>query len=198
MLNNSYNELKKAKRYLDRMVKCDSFEEFEENWTNFLSSLEKVWNKSERECQLFSKKFQPWQGRFKSIRKSDQVLSYLKNARDADTHSIQEIIQKKSGSIGISGTDKSKPLILTDVKIDGFGNISIKESNQDLDIKIEKPRFIVKPFRNSGVTYFPPLYYRTQKLSDPLNPTEIAKNGYEFYETYLNELSIKIKEWSSI
>ena len=99
-LSFSEKELKKAKMSLEKMKKIKSKDdknlliEFESNWIDFLINLEKIWKKSELECKHFST-FQPWQGKYKNERRKDPLLKYLKNARDADQHSIQPITIEK-------------------------------------------------------------------------------------------------------
>lgn len=74
---------------------AENFEVFEEEWRHFLNCIEKVWDKVERSCQHVKNSFQPWQGKYANLRRKDMLLRYLKQARDADNHSIQEVAEIK-------------------------------------------------------------------------------------------------------
>jgi hypothetical protein len=74
------------------MRSASDFDSFEDAWRQYLMALRKVWIKTERGCQHVRKRFEPWQGKFKRQRKKDQLLRYLKHARNADEHTIQLIL----------------------------------------------------------------------------------------------------------
>lgn len=94
-------ELRSAARAIRDMKQANSLEEFEAEWREFLTYLEKVWTKVERSCQTVRNKFEPWQGKYHRLRKKDMLLRYLKQARDADNHSIQDFTKIESGSRSI-------------------------------------------------------------------------------------------------
>src|SRR3954452_439974 len=85
----SKRELLAATKALEEMRSAPSFDEFAIAWQTFLDGLEKVWVKAKRECQPFRNKFEPWQGAFKKVRKEDELLVYLRQARHADQHTIE-------------------------------------------------------------------------------------------------------------
>ena len=49
-LGRAQAELRAAKRAVDAMTIATSLEELREAWQNFLTRIEKVWTKAEREC----------------------------------------------------------------------------------------------------------------------------------------------------
>ena len=88
-LSQTKAEPRAAKRAVDAMTVATSLEELREAWQNFLSRLERVWIKAERECQPARQAFEPWQGKYKRMRRKDPLLAYLHHARNADHHTIQ-------------------------------------------------------------------------------------------------------------
>jgi hypothetical protein len=98
-------ELRAASRAIEDMRTASSMEEFEAEWRQFLACLEKVWTKVERSCQKVRYKFEPWQGTYHRLRKKDMLLRYLKQARDADNHSIQDFTKITPGSRNIRFED---------------------------------------------------------------------------------------------
>ncbi len=51
-------ELRAASRAIEDMRSANSIEEFEAEWRQFLTCLEKVWTKVERSCQHVRNEFQ--------------------------------------------------------------------------------------------------------------------------------------------
>lgn len=188
ILKKSKIELEKCKKGLTAMQNHRSFEEYEENWRNFLTNLETVWIKSEREC-FGIKNFQPWQGQYKNERRIDPLLKYVKNARDVETHSIQEIVEKRPLGITLNPIDKSKPLFINNLTINN-GVIHVGDSNQPIVIESHS-KIVAIPIVNHGVTYLPPDFHRGEPLKDKSNPVEIARLAIIYYENYLNEIERK-------
>ena len=75
-LRHSKQELRAARVALEGMRAAKNLEEFAMSWRSFLDRLEKAWKKAERECQPFRNRFQPWQGAFAALRKSEELLRY--------------------------------------------------------------------------------------------------------------------------
>ena len=189
-LNFSRLELEKSKKNFEAMKSSKNLDEYEENWRDFVTNLEKVWIKSERECLEFKNKFQPWQGKFKNERRIDPLLKYVKNARDVDTHSIQEIVEKQKGYTTVNPIDNNKPLQIKNLLI-ANGEISFDESSQPLIMEQHTAKIVVIPFTNQGTVYLPPEFHRGQRLQDKTNPIEIAQLAINYYENYLNEIENK-------
>lgn len=189
-LTHSRIDLEKSKKNLEAMKVSKTLNEYEENWRDFLTNLEKVWIKSERECNDFKNKFQPWQGKFKNERRIDPLLKYVKNARDVETHSIQEIVEKQEGHTTINPLDRNQPLTIKNLVI-GNGQISFDESSQPLVIENHKPKVIAISFTNQGTVYTPPHFHKETQLKNHNNPIEIAELAFNYYESYLDEIEKK-------
>lgn len=189
-LNFSRIELEKSKKNFEAMKNSKTLDEYEENWRNFVTNLEKVWIKAERECIEFKNKFQPWQGKFTRERRIDPLLKYVKNARDVETHSIQEIVEKQKGYTTINPLDKNKPLEIKNLII-ANGKMSFTESSQPLIVEQHSAKIMAIPFTNQGTVYLPPEFHRGQRLQDKSNPLEIAELAIKYYENYLDEIENK-------
>ncbi|MBI6118332.1 hypothetical protein [Salegentibacter maritimus] len=181
-LSHSEKELKKAKDSLEKMkeikLKDDKnlLTEFESNWVDFLINLEKIWKKSELECQEIPQ-FQPWQGKYKRERKKDPLLRYLKNARDADQHSIQPITEEKGYEAKIIS-----PL---------EGAIYTEGDIIEIKAEFKEPRIETNKFNNRGVVYQPPEKHLDHYLTNPKDPIELAELGIKYYEEYLSQIREK-------
>ena len=187
-LKQSREELERAKKTVDKIKHSDSLDEYESLWKDFLHYLEKSWIKAERECQEFKNNFMPWQGKFKNLRKKDPLLRYLKNARDADVHSIQEITQKGTSRLTANFVNPTGGYIEKMVISNGV----IEEYQGDPIIFNFSPGFVkAKSFFNSNKLYDLPKYHRGEKVKNPDNPIELADLGIKFYSDYLDKIEEK-------
>jgi len=178
----SEKELNKAKCSLENMKEIKTnysakgLSAFETNWIDFLINLEKVWKKSELECRNYLN-FQPWQGKYQRERRKDPLLKYLKNARDADQHSLQFITSEKGYSCEI--VYPSNGFIL-----------KIGESIRVIATS-EDPRIEAEPVENRKIIYELPINHLGKKLINPNDPLEIAELGFNYYEEYLRAIRAK-------
>ena len=181
-LKHSKVELRAAARAIQDMDNATDLEIFEHHWKVFLSCIEKLWEKMEKACES-SSKFPPWQGKHRRTRKKDPLLRYLKQARNADNHSIQDLNYINSGSFTVIHKDPR-------TGISGTKHITQDESlkyNQDeLFINIFSPHPEVLPVTNKGVRYDPPKIHLGERIDD-LHPSTLAVLGLKFYSELINE-----------
>lgn len=175
-LNPARKELEIAKKSLFQMQLTDDFEKLEDLWRDVLNRLERCYDKAKDACHEIPK-FKSWIGNYESLRKKDPLLSYLKQARNADTHSIKEIIVRKEHTQR-QVFQKEQEILLAD------GVIS--ELSQDMWEYYPK-RIELINITNRGVVYSPPQYHRGKST----NPKNVEWNGHlgiMFYEEFLRNL----------
>ncbi|WP_222422249.1 hypothetical protein [Yersinia bercovieri] len=180
-----------AKRNLIRMEESKNYEEFEEHWRNYLNSIEKIWSKIEAQCNDSTKipsNFHPWFGQQKSLRRKDMLLRYLKQARNADNHSIQDVaaIQKAHSTINFvkPGLGIINKLVIDNDQIQHYEGDPIAVNHYPEQI-------ITVKVKNNGDWYNPPTSHLGEKI-DSQNPLEIAKLGIIFYENLINQAELKL------
>jgi hypothetical protein len=172
---NIHQELTRRAEYISLLAGASSVHEIENQWKQFLYHLERVWYKCENHFGK-SPKWNGWKGKFEVARKRDPLLSYLINARGADEHTVEEITEKKPGSIGIgpghTGSVHIKSLEFgpDGIKFDGEGSLKLTFSPASIQLL---------PVVNRGRTYLVP----TQHKGTPIQPgiLNIAKAGLDFY-----------------
>jgi len=173
-------ELEHAKYAIKQFSEQTNFNPYNKPWINFVISLELCFIKAERGCQDIRNKFEPFQGRYKNLRKKDPLLSYLKNSRDAVIHDDQIVID-----LEITNED-----IVTDIRslweLDKKGN-KIKE----IKAYFHPAAIRLKPLVNLGVTYNPPTIHLGKSLLCDRNPFEVAYLGIKFYDEFLKEIERK-------
>lgn len=180
-------ELNAAERALESMKKAKSFEDFEDAWKVYLSSIEKCWKKTERVCQSDRSKFQPWQGKYINLRKKDMLLKYIKHARNVDQHSIQEIVEHIPGKYSFS---IQEDVFIKSLKTDGDGRVSEYIGTAPPIITDTPPRIELLRIKNRGKWYNP----LTQHLGDKLvsnDPITVSEKGLEFYKNFLDDAEKK-------
>lgn len=186
-LKHSKSELRAAARAIESMESADSMDTFESEWRIFLACIEKVWTKIERTCQPHRNVFQPWQGSFQSLRRKDMLLRYLKQARDADNHSIQDITVMQPGRSTLRFLNPNGGYI---------HNLEIRNGkivNYQGDRMIQtttSPHPIAIPIQNNGVWYNPPTTHLGKSVPD-LSPLTLATLGLAFYTDYLAQVEHK-------
>lgn len=174
-------ELRAAEKALQRMLVAGDIEAFEGAWRDFLVNIEKVWVKAERECQA-KKTFRNWQETFKKHREVDPLLKYIYQARHADQHSVQDVLDHTPGRIEIPGPVAINSLIISDGKLVHY------DGTQPLTYY--PPQIKLIRVTNWGVDFDPP----TEHLGSPLvdaGPVGVARVALAFYSGFLAQVEQK-------
>lgn len=177
-----YIELTKARAAITAMREAKSLDEFEERWKEFIGRLERVWNKA---FSHFGKspKWNGWKGKIEGLRKTDPLLSYLVNARGAEEHTVNEIVGREPGGIGINAAEGNS-LYIERMEIND-GNIFI-QSPQRIRVDFIPARTTLLSVTNRGRIYPVPTAHLGATV-DPNNVISIAEAGAQFYEGFLVE-----------
>jgi hypothetical protein len=188
-LYHAKRELASAEKAIGRMSGAQSIEDLEDEWKNFLNSIEKVWVKAERSCQHIRNEFQPWQGKFARERKKDALLKYIKHARNSDQHTLAEGMQKKDASSsmyveGGQGVTHIERLEIRDGKLIEY------KGNKPLIIENLPNRVELLRVKDSSKWYNPPKSHKQVKLLWPA-PVDVAVLGLEYYRDFINKIETK-------
>lgn len=186
-LKHSKAELRAASRAIEAMKLSDTMDKFESEWRAFLTCLEKVWTKVERTCQPHQNRFQPWQGQFQALRKKDMLLRYLKQARDADNHSIQDMTTIKPEEMTLSFVNPTGGYIENLEIVNGR---VVSYQGDPIIQKTAPPHPVVVPVLNNGVWFNPP----TSHLGKPVlsqHPVILADLAIAFYSDFVGQVERK-------
>jgi hypothetical protein len=184
------NEIVKAKEAIEGMSKSKKLEDFEEHWKMFLNRLERVWNKASN-FYKDSPKWNGWKGKYENARNKDPLLLYLKNARGADEHTINEILSREPSKIGIRAGNGKTGYIKK--AIFNKGNIYL-ESPHNIRIDFIPARIMLLPIVNRGVTYNVPKTHLNKPI-DPGNIIELSKIAIKYYDTFITEAEKQIPDF---
>ena len=176
-----HREIQRAADALQRMGQAENLAELEEHWKDFLHRVDRAWNKA---LDHFGKspKWGGWCGRYVKARKSDPLLSYLVNARNADEHSITDIVRHQRGWVAVGPADlgsyRVNSLTITD------GRIQV-DSPDPTRVTFSPERMHLLPVKNRGVDYPVPRSHQGKPIADP-SAIAVAELGLVFYKTMLD------------
>ncbi len=186
--------LRGAHTALEGARNAKSYEDFSDNWYNFLVSTKSVLNMLEQGAKSSPQSLQ-WFGNVKRTRRSDELLQYLFQARNDAEHGLAEVTKLEPGflSIGRVAPGYSNHISLS-LSTDGKGVPTIHkvESQDGLPVLMEgrAPHVTLVPVSGrGGETYRPP----TQHLGSPLTDKLPVPVG-EIYLRYLTKLIAEAEE----
>jgi hypothetical protein len=159
---------------------------YETGFVRFIDSLEEYWTSFFDEGKKSFTAFQPWAGKYVKLRKDDELLRYLYQARHKSQHQRFRIdwgpasIQVAPGYFGT----------IRDLKVMQDGTFEVdahptsdKEANKvTLKQNYGDPK--LPDFENRGVIYEAPTTYWGKPLKSTV-PHEVAKCGSDFYASTL-------------
>lgn len=180
-------ELAAASRAIVAMQNAKTMDEFESDWRGFLNCLEKIWQKVERSCQPMRNTFEPWQGTYHGLRKKDMLLRYLKQARDADNHSIQDVAKIQPGSMGYKFINPNGGYIKhMEIK---NGQV-VHYEGDPMIVEETPPHPVAIAVKNNGEWFNPPTSHLGQAIPNH-HPVTLAELGLKFYAAYIDEVESK-------
>lgn len=179
--NKPQQELDKAFSRIEAMQKAQNLDDFEEHWTMYLHHLERIWQKSKAHFEK-SPKWNGWQGPFLKIRKYDPLITYLRNARNVEQHTVAEITTRSEAGFSINpGPSGSVHIKRLEIR----QNHIFLDANDDIVITFHPERVKLINVINEGKTYTPPTSHQGERI-DPNNVIDIAKKGANFYQNFLD------------
>jgi hypothetical protein len=179
-----WEELERARVEMEKMRKATDLNILEEHWRQFLHRLERAWNKSVSHLKR-SPKYQGWveRGRVQELRRNDPFLCYLVNARGADEHTIEDIVGREEGYVGINPAEGNYLHIKSLTINNGIMKI---DSDQPLRITFKPARAKLVAVTNRGRRYDPPTQHLGNSLSN-VGPLEASEMAICFYENYFRK-----------
>lgn len=170
-----HRELADCEALLVALSESTSVDQSEALWKQFLRHLERVWLKCESHFGR-SPKWNGWQGQFLTKRKKDPLLRYLHNARNADEHTVTNIVDKNPDSFKIGpvgGNGRLRYLAI-------YGDHYEYDADGHVDVSFVPGQLKLLPVTNRSNVYPPPTEHLGKSL-DGATVVEIARAGLNFY-----------------
>lgn len=115
------------------------------------------------------------------------LLRYLKQARDVDNHSIQEVVEQKPGKYSFTLPSGPGVVHIDVLRTGADGRVVEYRGSHAPTIVDEPPQINVVPVKNHGEWFNPP----TSHLGQPVqvrHPIPLAELGLQFYSALLKEV----------
>jgi len=184
------SDVARVQVHLDRMAAATTFDEYAHEWTGFLYQLERLW---ERAFQFYKPApwFQKVSPTYSKLRRKDSLLRYLKQARNAATHTLQGSL---ASSLNVAVREKyGRPFQLSQIKTsieDGCLTIDLesRELLLDLDASVSRGAPSLARVLCRGKWYNPPKSHLGNQLPTQ-NPVVVGKIGLDFCLSFISELN---------
>jgi hypothetical protein len=174
-------ELSRARNSVAAMKASGTLSELEDHWKEFFRRLERVWFKAFAHYKK-SPKWQGWQARFEKERKDDPLLSYLRNARGADEHTVSDIVEHQQSHIAIVPGEQGGTI--RNLRISG--DVATAATTGAVGVVFNPARITLLPVVNRGITFDVPRQHQGNTLH-PENVVSVAEAGLRYYERFLVE-----------
>lgn len=188
MLTGPKKDLDIAKVEIEKMKETTDFSEFQEYWFNYLTRIERAWEYTDRILKK-KKGAQQWMAPYRNFRKKDPLLIFLRQARNAEMHSVSTTINKP---LEMAINDKSGRGFRLDsisAKLEK-GTLTINMESPDLIVDVDVSLIPTNPevvkFKNKGKWYNSPWHHLDKRIVD-LHPVCLAEMGLSFYRAFLEE-----------
>jgi len=169
-------ELKAASDAIKEMqeIGVGEFQLYEIAWHKFLQSIDRSWNKLQS-CCLEKKGWKTFESKINNKRNKDQLLNYLKQARNATEHSISPVLKEWDANLTANPTK------------DG---IQLTWSPYDRPLQV---------ITNRGCVFLPPkehlgkpMNFYSSKYKNETEPMVAAILAMHFYLEWTNKASEKL------
>lgn len=182
-------KLEEADLAIQQMENATDRIQYEAGWTRFVDSIEEFWTRFFDEGKSNFPNFQPWAGIIERNRKSDELLSYLYQARHQSQHGRIALIWQPPRLLiapnfnGMIHQISIHPDKTYDINATSF-QIGAPDATIEYDPgEAELPTIENKKFGNS---FNPPITFQSQPLTDR-SPINVAKIGVQFYRDVLKQ-----------
>lgn len=156
------------------------------HWKDYLHAVERVWYKANAHYGR-NPSWPGWKGTYETARTKDPLLSYLRNARGAEEHTVANITARDPAGMTLQAGGTG-PAVVRGVSVTAGMIVIDGSGSMQLDFKPETVRLL--PVVNHGVTYDVPLAHMGNALQDS-SVLEVARTGLKYYERFVDECDKK-------
>lgn len=157
-----HTDLDRARSARDALLASSDLHAAAEYWCDLLHRLDRFWNRFNAHFSR-SPRWTEWSASCRSEMKHDPLLQYLSKARDADHHTLGEVIEVAGGT----------------VKVGQGGRVVLKHTaapntwvltHASGEVTFNPSRLVLKPATTRKVTYVVPQHH----IGRSINPNDVA------------------------
>lgn len=177
--------LAKASEALERIEQKEAFDTFESDWTDFLLASNSIYTVLEQGAKA-SNQSRQWFGRKKKERAADPLLQYLRQARNADEHGLERIVERAEHTLDIDFKEGYRPTTGHVKTPDGkvFQLPPTPENADGMVITLRSYALAQVKDTRYGTTFDPPTEHLGKPLEVPNSPISAGKLALA-YQTHL-------------
>jgi hypothetical protein len=192
LLHPANKEVAVASRAVVAMHSATNLVQFEDEWKHFLDALEKSWTKLEVALAHAPKSVRAWLSSYVNFRRTDSLVVYLHHARNADQHTLLEIVEKRPAELGIRRAPGAKTSYINTMIIDGEGKLAHFDA-VGMQAIVTPPAIALLPVIDRGREFAVPHEHYGMPLTT-VAPNCVAVLGLRFYEVAISEASERLHE----
>ncbi|MGY6237039.1 hypothetical protein ACW910_05840 (plasmid) [Burkholderia ambifaria] len=188
-------DIKDAYGYLEEMRTAKTFHVYDRAWVNLLSSLTRAWHRTRACVKPYPhvKKHAIVEEAAKLIGEGgDELLVYLRMARNVREHGLEDITAHAPGGVAINPPDGANGLYIRHMEIRG-GKITKLDAPNGAKIEFRPGRVIPTSVKVDNKEYMLPKTH----LGAPVDGTDalaLGLLGIEFYEKTINSIGALLKD----
>ena len=180
--------LDKARKALENVAHSTNHDDFESAWTDLLISLNTIMTVLEKGAKDSPQSRQWFGGKKKEVR-TDPLLRYLVQARNADEHGLEKVSEHVPASLSVGRGNRF--VHIEYVKFDHLGRMSAKFTALDgrpLDVTHTLPHAALVAVSDDrfGDTFAPPNEHLGQSIDDP-SPYWAGEKAVAYYQALITE-----------
>lgn len=184
-MHDTERDLALAADEIEKMANATLLSELQSAWETYVFRLERAWDRTERITRAVAgRDAQSWISVNSKLRRTDPLLVYLRQARNAETHAISTSIAMDRV---LSLSDRfGRPFSIKDVTMSiRDKTLTIDVTSHDIGIewagKLEPGDPYLQAIVNRGKSYEPPGLHLGNRLVDR-HPVAVATRGLNFYK----------------
>jgi hypothetical protein len=160
---------------------------FAQSWSDFLSHVQRAFTRMKIATAKGPSK--GWYDTIESQRHTDELLSYIRHARNADEHGVDPVTVQKPGGIGIK-PKVGNSLIVDNLEIGGGKIVMGPEMAKNAKIEFIPASIHLSAVRDRGIEYLPPKSHLGVALQET-TPIIVAEAAHKFVEGVLSHAEDK-------
>lgn len=181
-------DLEDARAHVEEMRGAKTFLAFDRAWVSVLMDLSRAWHRTQS-CVKPHPEVKGHQTMQKALAligdDGDQLLVYLRMARNAREHGLVDITRHEPGGISINPPKGKHGLHIRHMEIKA-GRI-VLDAPKGATVVFQAARVIPATFTAFGREYFPPLFHLGKPV-DGFDAIALAEAGIAYYASVINEI----------
>jgi hypothetical protein len=180
--------LARASDAIGRLEQKEAFDTFVSDWTDFLLASNSIYTVLEQGAKTSAQSRQ-WFGRKKNQRRADPLLQYLHQARNADEHGLEQIIQRGEQTLNIDFKKGYRPKTGQIKMSDGtvFQLPPTPENAEGMIITLRAYALARVKDTRYGNEFDPPTEHLGKPLENPDSPLHAAKLALAYQASLIEE-----------